>query len=179
MKNIGDALSGLTSVWQKQDHRTVIRVTFKIHNFGSANMKDLFLVYNLGSPIKFKRIKSLARKLLVLYWFFHQNFKGLEITKTNGFLILSKIFIKKTRILPWFLQNSNNHITLLRIVTIHNRLIELSLKSWCHWALVWPSNPCFILNSSVVVKWGKLGTVSWNRVSVQKVERMLFWQGSI
>jgi len=68
-------------------------------------MKDLVLVYNLGSPIKIKikRIKSLARKLLILYWFFHENcrfFKGLEITKTNGCFTLSEIFIKKTRIHP-------------------------------------------------------------------------------
>jgi hypothetical protein len=94
-------------------------------------------------------------------------------------LILSKIFRKKTRVHPRFLENSNNRTTLLRIVTVHTRLIELSVKSGCHWALVWPSNPCFILNSSVIVKWAKLGTVSWNWVSVQKIESMLFWQGSI
>ncbi len=92
-------------------------------------------------------------------------FKGLEITRTNGCLILSEIFRKKTRIHPWFhLQNSNNQITLLQIVTIHTRLIEFSVKSWSYWALVWPSNPCFILNSSVVVKWANLGTVSWNNL---------------
>jgi hypothetical protein len=123
--------------------------------------------------MKIKSIKLLARKLLVLYWLFHENcrfFKGLEITRTNGCLILSEVFRKKTRVHGWFFEISNNHTALLRIVTV---------KSWCHRALVWPSNPRFILNSSVIVKWEKLGTVSWNWVSVQKIDRMLFWQGSI
>jgi hypothetical protein len=89
LSTTGDALSRLRSVGQKQDHLTVIRAILKIHNFGSQKIKDLFLIYNLGSPIKIKikRINSLARKLLVLYWFFHENcrfFKGLEITRTNG-----------------------------------------------------------------------------------------------
>jgi hypothetical protein len=97
------------SVGKKQDKTTgpdpwtVIRVMLKIHNFGSQKIKDLILEYNLGSPIKIKikRIKWLARKLLVLYWFFHENcrfLKGFEITKTNGCMTPSEIFRKKTRI---------------------------------------------------------------------------------
>jgi hypothetical protein len=36
-------------------------------------------------------------------------------------------------------------------------LVELSLKSPCLWSLVWPYNPCFILN---LLKWVKLGIIS-------------------
>jgi hypothetical protein len=40
--------------------------------------------------------------------------------------------------------------------------IELSVKSPCPWALVWPCNPYFIPNLSVNVNWVKWHTISWN-----------------
>jgi hypothetical protein len=55
---------------------------------GLKKIKDLILLYNLGSPLKIKklkRIKSLARKLLVLYLFFHENCRFL---KGLGFRVL-------------------------------------------------------------------------------------------
>jgi hypothetical protein len=54
---------------------------------------------------------------------------------------------------------------------------ELSRNPPCLWTLVWPSCPCFIPNWSGAVKWAKLGIVSWNWATVQKICRIVFWQG--
>jgi hypothetical protein len=43
-----------------------------------------------------------------------------------------------------------------------DKLVELSINSPSILALVWSSNPCFIPNLSVSLKWAKLGTGSWN-----------------
>jgi hypothetical protein len=40
--------------------------------------------------------------------------------------------------------------------------MELSIKSPSLWALIWPSDPCFVPNFFVSITQAKLGTLSWN-----------------
>ncbi len=55
------------------------------------------------------------------------------------------------------------------LVLFKKHPLELSVLSLHLWAIVCPSNPCFIPNLSVAMKGTKLGAGSYNWASVEKL----------
>ncbi len=78
-----------------------------------------------------------------------------------------------TDLLAWLWSNEMEHQSKIlgevfwrtNVECSNSFVLDVIVKSPCCWALVWPSsNPCFIANLSVAIKWAELGTILWNWV---------------
>jgi len=63
------------------------------------------------------------------------------------FIFLGFYFFPFCKPLSWVTSTMDFSHQITRY-TIPSPTTKLSIKSGCHWALVWPSSPCFIPNSS-------------------------------